>query len=247
VATGLVRTIRAEHQGATVTGNAAHLVDFRRMLADRLPYAVGVVVLSVGLLLFLFTGSVLIPLKAVLTNLLSIGTALGAVVFVFQQGHFAGVFGAEGLGALDVTVPPLMIAVAFGLSMDYEIFLLGRIREARLAGEDAGTAVVTGVRHTGRVVISAALLLMVVFACFMTGGSAPILEFGLGLTLAILVDATVVRMLLVPAALALLGERAWWAPGPTARWHRRFGVSEGPHLPPTTGTAARSTELLETS
>lgn len=231
VATGLVRTIRAEHQGAYVTGDSAHLVDFRQMLVDRLPYAIGVVLVSVFVLLFLFTGSVLIPLKAVLTNLLSIGAALGAMVWVFQQGHGAGVFGAGlkgGLGALDVTVPPLMVAVAFGLSMDYEIFILGRIREARLAGEDARGAVVTGVRHTGRVVTCAAALLVIVFACFMTGGAAPILEFGFGLTLAVLIDATLVRMLLVPAVLALLGERAWWAPEALRGVHARFGVAEVP-------------------
>jgi RND superfamily putative drug exporter len=230
VATGLVQTIRAEHQGAYVTGDSAHLVDFRRMLVDRLPYAIGVVLASVFVLLFLFTGSVLIPLKAVLTNLLSIGAALGAMVWVFQQGHFSGAFGSGlkgGLGALDVTVPPLMIAVAFGLSMDYEIFILGRIREARLSGQDARTAVVTGVRHTGRVVTCAAALLVIVFACFMTGGAAPILEFGFGLTLAVLIDATLVRMLLVPAVLALLGERAWWAPRALRGMHARFGVSEG--------------------
>ncbi|MBS2538661.1 MMPL family transporter, partial [Catenulispora sp. NF23] len=228
-ATGLVRTIRSEHQGAYVTGDSAHLVDYRRMLVDRLPYAIGVVLLSVFVLLFLFTGSVLIPLKAVLTNLLSIGAALGAMVWVFQQGHFAGLFGAGtkgGLGALDVTVPPLMIAVAFGLSMDYEIFILGRIREARLAGQDARAAVVTGVRHTGRVVTCAAALLMIVFACFMTGGAAPILEFGFGLTLAVLIDATLVRMLLVPAVLALLGEGAWWAPRVLRGVHARFGIAE---------------------
>jgi len=229
VATGLVTAIRAEHQGAYVTGDSARLVDFRKMLVDRLPYAAGVVLLSVFVLLFLFTGSVLIPLKAVLTNLLSIGAALGATVWVFQEGHFAGVFGSGlkgGLGALDVTVPPLMIAVAFGLSMDYEIFILGRIREARLQGEDARTAVVTGIRHTGRVVTCAAALLVIVFASFMTGGAAPILEFGLGLTLAVLIDATLVRMLLVPAVLALLGERAWWAPRALRGVHTRFGVSE---------------------
>ena len=183
VATGLVKTIRGEHQGAYVTGDSAHLVDFRQMLADRLPYAAAAVLVSVFVLLFLFTGSVLIPVKAVLTNILSIGASLGAMVWVFQQGHFAGWFGAGlkgGLGALDVTVPPLLIAVAFGLSMDYEIFILGRVREAKLAGEDARTAVVTGIRHTGRVVTCAAALLMIVFACFMTGGSAPILEFGFG-------------------------------------------------------------------
>jgi RND superfamily putative drug exporter len=232
VPTGLVRTIRAAHARAFVTGRAAHLVDFRQMLADRLPYAIGVVLLSVGVLLFLFTGSVLIPLKAVLTNLLSIAAALGAVVYVFQQGHLAGLFGSGNLTALDVTVPPLMIAVAFGLSMDYEIFILGRIREARLAGEDARAAVVTGLRHTGRVVTCAAALLVIVFACFMTGGTEPILEFGLGLTLAVLVDATLVRMLMVPATLALLGERAWWAPGPLRSVHRRFALSDGPAAAP---------------
>ena len=226
-----MQTIRAEHQGAYVTGDSAHLVDFRQMLVDRLPYATGVVLVSVFVLLFLFTGSVLIPLKAVLTNLLSIGASLGAMVWVFQQGHFAGVFGAGlkgGLGALDVTVPPLLIAVAFGLSMDYEIFILGRIREARLAGEEARQAVVTGVRYTGRVVTCAAALLVIVFACFMTGGAAPILEFGFGLTFAVLIDATLVRMLLVPAVLALLGERAWWAPRALRGVHERFGVAEAP-------------------
>ncbi|MEY9927914.1 RND superfamily putative drug exporter [Catenulispora sp. GP43] len=231
VATGLVQTIRDEHQGAYVTGDSAHLVDFRQMLVDRLPYAAGVVLVSVFVLLFLFTGSVLIPLKAVLTNLLSIGASLGATVWVFQQGHFAGVFGSGlkgGLGALDLTVPPLMIAVAFGLSMDYEIFILGRIREARLAGEDARQAVVTGVRYTGRVVTCAAALLVIVFACFMTGGAAPILEFGFGLTFAVLIDATLVRMMLVPAVLALLGERAWWAPRALRGVHDRFGVAEAP-------------------
>ncbi|NUR57547.1 MAG: MMPL family transporter [Catenulispora sp.] len=232
VATGLVKTIRGEHQRAFVTGSSAHLVDFRQMLVDRLPYAAAAVLVSVFVLLFLFTGSLLIPLKAVLTNLLSIGAALGAVVWVFQQGHAAGVFGSGvkgGLGSLDVTVPPLMIAVAFGLSMDYEIFILGRIREARVhGGEDARGAVVTGIRHTGRVVTCAAALLVIVFACFMTGGAAPILEFGLGLTLAVLIDATLVRMLLVPAVLALLGEAAWWAPRALRGVHRRFGVDEAP-------------------
>ena len=235
VATGLVKTVRGEHQRAFVSGSSAHLVDFRQMLVDRLPLAAGVVLVSVFVLLFLFTGSVLIPLKAVLTNLLSIGAALGAVVWVFQNGHGASGFGTGmkgGLGALDVTVPPLMIAVAFGLSMDYEIFILGRIREARLHGEDARAAVVTGIRHTGRVVTCAAALLMIVFACFMTGGAAPILEFGLGLTLAVLIDATLVRMMLVPAVLALLGERGWWAPRFLRGFHRRFGVSEAPEPAP---------------
>ncbi|NUR25391.1 MAG: MMPL family transporter, partial [Catenulispora sp.] len=131
-----------------------------------------------------------------------------------------------GLGALDVTVPPLMIAVAFGLSMDYEIFILGRIREARLHGQDARTAIITGIRHTGRVVTCAAALLVIVFASFMTGGAAPILEFGFGLTLAVLIDATLVRMLLVPAVLSLLGTSAWWAPRGLQGVHERFGVSE---------------------
>lgn len=227
-ATGLVRRVRDLRgaQPVQVTGPAARLVDFRAMLADRAPWAALTVLVGIFALLFAFTGSVLIPLRTILTTLLSLGAALGVVVWVFQDGHLAGALGAEGLGALSLTAPPLIVAIAFGLAMDYELFILARMREARRLTGDDQEAVVTGLRRSGRVVSCAALLLAVVFGAFMTGGFSPILQIGLGLTLAVLIDATVVRMLLVPATMALLGRRAWWAPGPLRRAHQRFGVSE---------------------
>ncbi|MFI9833409.1 MMPL family transporter [Streptomyces sp. NPDC051913] len=227
-ATGLVERVRDLRGTAPVevTGPAARLVDFRAMLADRAPWSALTVLAGIFVLLFAFTGSVLIPLRTIATTLLSLGAALGAVVWVFQDGHLAGLLGAEGLGSLSLTAPPLIIAIAFGLAMDYELFILARMREARRAGEDDQEAVVTGLRRSGRVVTCAALLLAVVFGAFMTGGFSPILQIGLGLTLAVLIDATVVRMLLVPATMALLGRRAWWAPRPLRRVHDRFGLSE---------------------
>ena len=227
-ATDLVRRVR-ETRGAgpvQVTGTAARLVDFRTMLADRAPWAAATVLAGIFLLLFAFTGSVLIPLRTIATTLLSLGAALGAVVWVFQYGHLTGALGAQGLGALSLTAPPLIVAIAFGLAMDYELFILARMREARRRTGDDREAVVTGLRRSGRVVTCAALLLAVVFGAFMTGGFSPILQIGLGLTLAVLIDATVVRMLLVPATMALLGRLAWWAPKPLRRAHDRFGVRE---------------------
>ncbi|MFJ8629945.1 MMPL family transporter [Streptomyces sp. NPDC093568] len=227
-ATDLVQRIRDVRgdEPVEVTGPAARLVDFREMLAERAPWAAVTVLAGIFALLFAFTGSLLIPLRTILTTLLSLGAALGVVVWVFQDGHLAGLFGGEGLGALSLTAPPLIVAIAFGLAMDYELFILARMREARQLTGDDREAVVTGLRRSGRVVTCAALLLAVVFGAFMTGGFAPILQIGLGLTLAVLIDATVVRMLLVPATMALLGRRAWWAPGPLRRAHDRFGLHE---------------------
>ncbi|MBD0841382.1 MMPL family transporter [Streptomyces sp. TRM68416] len=222
-----VREVRGD-EPVEVTGVAARLVDFREMLAERAPWAAVTVLAGIFVLLFAFTGSVLIPLRTIATTLLSLGAALGVVVWVFQDGHLAGLLGAEGLGALSLTAPPLIVAIAFGLAMDYELFILARMREARGQGGDDQEAVVTGLRRSGRVVTCAALLLAVVFGAFMTGGFSPILQIGLGLTLAVLIDATVVRMLLVPATMALLGKRAWWAPRPLRRVHDRFGLSEEP-------------------
>ncbi|MEV2216792.1 MMPL family transporter [Streptomyces sp. NPDC050997] len=227
-ATGLVERVR-ELRGdepVEVTGVAAQLVDFRAMLGDRAPWAAVIVLAGLFVLLFAFTGSVLIPLRTIATTLLSLGAALGVVVWVFQDGHLAGLLGAEGLGALSLSAPPLIIAIAFGLAMDYELFILARMREARLRSGDDQEAVVTGLRRSGRVVTCAALLLAVVFGAFMTGGFSPILQLGLGVTLAVLIDATVVRMLLVPATMSLLGRRAWWAPKPLRRAHERLGLRE---------------------
>ncbi|MFJ7077141.1 MMPL family transporter [Streptomyces sp. NPDC098781] len=232
-ATDLVERIRdlRGDEPVEVTGPAARLLDFREMLAERAPWAAVTVLAGIFALLFAFTGSLLIPLRTILTTLLSLGAALGVVVWVFQDGHLAGLLGGEGLGALSLTAPPLIVAIAFGLAMDYELFILARMREARQRSGDDREAVVTGLRRSGRVVTCAALLLAVVFGAFMTGGFAPILEIGLGLTLAVLIDATVVRMLLVPATMALLGRRAWWAPRPLRRAHDRFGLHEQPGAP----------------
>ncbi|WP_078869032.1 MMPL family transporter [Streptomyces sp. NRRL B-1347] len=229
-ATALVERVR-ELRGdepAKVTGTAARLVDFREMLADRAPWAVLTVLVGLFALLFAFTGSLLSPLRTLLTTLLSLGAGLGVVTWVFQDGHGASLLGGEGLGALSLTAPPLIIAIAFGLAMDYELFILSRMRESWEATGNAHEAVVEGLRRSGRVVTCAALLLAIVFGGFMTGGFSPILQIGLGLTLAVLIDATIVRMLLVPAAMTLLGDRAWWAPPFLRRLHQRYGLSEAP-------------------
>ncbi|MET7424713.1 MMPL family transporter [Dactylosporangium sp. NPDC005555] len=196
-----VRAVAAPFE-VLVTGDAARLVDYRGMLADYGPIAALVVVAATIALLAAFTRSVLLPLKAVVTSVLSIGAALGAVTLVFQE--------RGDLGMIDLTVPVLVAAIAFGLSVDYEVFLLARIREHRLTGADSRRSVAVGLQQTGRIVTSAALLLVVVFAGFLLGGFAPIREIGLGLVVAIVLDATVVRMLFVPATMTLLGRAAWW-------------------------------------
>ncbi|MCT2277409.1 MMPL family transporter [Micromonospora chalcea] len=209
-----VRDIRALDAPFTVqvTGDAARLVDYQQELRDRLPIAGGIVLLATFVLLLAFTRSVLIPLKAVLTNLLSLFAALGVVVWVFQEGHLVGLLGGERLDGIDLTVPVVVAAIAFGLSTDYEVFVLSRIRERRFAGAAPDQAVREGLQRSGGIVTAAALLLAVTFAGFMTGGFAPIKEVGLGLVLAVLIDAVIVRMLLVPATMAILGRAAWWAP-----------------------------------
>jgi putative drug exporter of the RND superfamily len=215
-ARGAVAAVRAIHApfDITVTGDTALLVDYQAMLARRLPWAATVAGLGTLILLFLFTGSVVLPVKAVLTNVLSIGAALGAVVWVFQQGHLASWLGTTRLDATHISVPVLVAAIAFGLSVDYEVFLLSRIRERWLAGGDPQRAVAEGLQHTGRIITSAALLLCVVFAGFLAAGFVPIKAIGLGLVLAVGLDATIVRLLLVPATMTLLGRYNWWAPGP---------------------------------
>ncbi|GID29512.1 MMPL family transporter [Paractinoplanes brasiliensis] len=217
-ARGVVKAIRAMPASPRllVTGDTAQLVDYQAAIISRLPWAVGVIALATLVLLFMFTRSVLLPVKAVATNLLSIGAALGGVVWVFQQGHLAGWFGTSGLGAVHLSVPVLVGATAFGLSVDYEVFLLSRIREHWLTTGDNERAVAIGLQTTGRVITSAALLMGVVFAGFLTAGFVPVKAIGLGLLLAVVLDATVVRLFLVPATMTLVGRYNWWAP-PAAR------------------------------
>jgi putative drug exporter of the RND superfamily len=179
-------------------------------------------------LLFLFTGSVVVPVKAVLAALLSLGASAGALVWVFQDGHLGGLVGTPALGSLSLTTPVLVLVIAFGLAMDYEVFLLGRITEAYRRTGDPDLAVETGLRRTGGVVTAAALLMTVVYAAFVAGGFSPVKQVGLGLALAVVLDATVVRMLVVPAVMTLMGRANWWAPAPLRRLHDRVGLAEEP-------------------
>jgi len=209
-----------------VTGDAATLADYQDSLMDRAPFALGIVVLATFVLLFLFTGSVVVPVKALVMNTLSLGASLGALVWVFQDGSLGGLVGTEALGSLSITTPVLMLAIGFGLSMDYEVFLLGRIAEAWRRTGDNARAIAGGLQHTGRIVTAAALLMSVVFAGFVAGGFSPVKQVGLGLLLAVLVDATIVRMLLMPATMTVMGRANWWAPAPLRRLHRRIGLTE---------------------
>ncbi len=224
-----------------VTGDTALLVDYQAMITGQLPYAIMIIAVGTLVLLFLFTGSVLLPVKAIVTNVLSIGAALGAVVWVFQQGHLASWFGTSRLGATHVSVPVLVAVIAFGLSVDYEVFLLSRIREQWLATGDNRTAVAQGLQRTGRIITSAALLLAIVFAGFLAAGFVPVQAIGLGLTLAVAVDATIVRLLLVPATMTLAGRYNWWAPPLLRRVHARLALTEPlPSLIPSVAGAERS-------
>ena len=203
-----------------VGGSAAAVIDYEHDLRHRLPWVLAAMLLLAYVLLFAFTKSVVLPIKAVASSLLSIAASLGVTVWVFQDGHGAGLFGSQRLGALHLTVPVIAAAVALALSTDYEIFYLGRVREDWLATGDDRGSVARGLQQTGRVVTTAAVLIVSVFACFTVGGFAPISEIGLALSLAVLLDAFAVRLLLVPATMTVLGRFNWWAPS------RRRGTSQ---------------------
>jgi RND superfamily putative drug exporter len=224
----LVRALRADRPSAEtlVTGSAAYLLDSNRATAERLPWAISLVVLATFVLLFLMTGSVLVPLKALIMNVLSLGASFGVLVLVFQEGWLAGPLGVEPADGLQTWVPVIVFVFAFGLSMDYEVFLLSRIKELVDSGHDNDTAVAIGLQRSGRIITSAALLLIIVFAGFAAGQMAGITQLGLAMAVAIAVDATLVRCLLVPATMTLLGDRNWWAPPVLRRLHDRIGMSE---------------------
>jgi len=224
---GAVRDV-APPDGAEVLvgGTTAAFVDLQDGLVDRLPVA-GLLVVGVMLvLLFLAFGSVLLPVKAVLMNVLSLSAMFGVLVWVFQEGNLAGLIGVESVGPIESTQPILILAIAFGLSMDYEVFLLSRIREQWDATHDNRLAVETGLARTGGIITSAALLLIVVVGAFATSGVVFIQMLGVGLVVAIAVDATLVRGLLVPAVMRLMGDANWWAPAPLRRVWERFGLRE---------------------
>lgn len=208
-----------------VTGRAAVQVDFVQAIAERMWWAVGVVAAATLLLLFLMTGSVIIPVKALLTNAVSLAATIGVLVWVFQDGNLAGPLGFISTGGIETYVVALVIAFAFGLSMDYEVFLLSRIKELHDAGNSNDESVRLGLQRSGRIITSAAAIIIVVFTGFVFGELLVIKEVGLSLAVAVLIDATLVRMLLVPATMTLLGRANWWAPRFLQPLHRRFSIT----------------------
>lgn len=221
-----IRAVPFAGEQALVGGIPASTVDLLDSLAGHLLPMVLIVVAVMLVLLFLAFGSVVLPVKAVLMNLLSLAATFGVVTWIFQEGHFEGLLQFDSLGFLDATSPIVMAAVLFGLSMDYEVFLLSRIREEWDATGDNDRAVAAGVQRTGRIITNAALLLGVVVAAFGSSGIVVIKLIGVGMVVALFLDATIVRMLLVPATMKLLGRWNWWAPAPMQRWWERYGLRE---------------------
>lgn len=233
-ATELVQALRERRPEfrTWVTGSAAVLVDFQDLVLAGLPWAIAVLGLGTFVLLFLMTGSVLVPVKALVMNTLSLGATFGVLVLVFQDGFGAHLLDFTPTGALETWVPVVVFAFAFGLSMDYEVFLLSRVKELYDGGLPNDKAVEIGLQRSGRIITSAALLVFIVFLGFTSGELLGIKQMGLALATAVAVDATVVRCLLVPATMTLLGDRNWWAPPWLRRIHDRIGLREHVEPPP---------------
>jgi trehalose monomycolate/heme transporter len=228
-----------------VGGETAQQVDELSSLSATLPWMALVMAGATFALLFLAFGSVVLPLKAIVMNLLSLGATFGVVVWIFQEGHLSGLLQFTPAGALDPTMPILMLAIIFGLSTDYEVFLLSRIRERYDVTGDNTEAVASGLQRTGGIITSAALLLLVVIGAFSASGISFIKLLGVGMIVALIVDASIVRVMLVPATMRLLGRANWWAPGPLRRLYGRYGVREAEadapaRLSQPAGTAARA-------
>jgi RND superfamily putative drug exporter len=227
VARDAVRAIRdLTPDGLTVwvTGPAARLVDFQRELVTGGPLCLLVVVLAAFVLLFLMTGSLMIPLKALVTNVLSLSATLGVITWVFQDGNLAGLLNFSPMAGIESYIVVLLLVFGFGLAMDYEVFLISRIKESWDATGDADLSVRAGLQHSGRIITSAALIIVMVFIGFGAGQLIIIKELGLGLAIAVTIDATLVRMLLVPATMTILGRWNWWAPAPLRKVHLFAGL-----------------------
>jgi RND superfamily putative drug exporter len=223
-----VRDVRAVPAPVPVRvgGITAAFLDQQKALSDSLPIALAIIATTTLVILFLMTGSVVLPIKALVMNLLTLSAAFGLLVLIFQDGYLEGPLGFTSQGALESSQPVLLFAVAFGLSTDYGVFLLTRIKEAHDAGETNAEAVALGLERTGRIVTFAALLFVIAIGAFATSQIIFIKQLGVGTALAVLIDATIVRAVLVPSLMQLLGDRNWWAPRPLARLHRRIGLSE---------------------
>jgi RND superfamily putative drug exporter len=223
----LVADLRGIDSTTLVTGFTANFVDLQDSLVEHLPLVLAMVCLVTFIVLFLMTGSVVLPIKQLLMNFLGLSAVFGILVLIFQDGRFEGLLGYDSQGGLESTQPLLLFAVAFGLSTDYGVFLLSRIKEARDGGASDSEAVAIGLERTGRIVTAAALLFCIAIGSFVTSEIIFIKQVGLGTALAVLIDATIIRALLVPSLMELLGKWNWWAPAPLRRLHRRIGLSEG--------------------
>jgi uncharacterized membrane protein YdfJ with MMPL/SSD domain len=221
-----IRNLPENSAQVQASGFTAHFMDTQSSLEDHLPAVLAIVALGTFVVLFLFTGSVVLPIKALIMNLLTLSAVFGILVLIFQDGRLEGLLGYTSQGAIEQTMPLLLFAVAFGLSTDYGVFLLSRIKEARDGGASDSEAVAIGLERTGRIVTAAAVLFSIAIGAFVTSEMIFIKENGLGTALAVLIDATIVRALLVPSLMELLGKWNWWAPRPLRRLHARIGVSE---------------------
>ena len=211
---------------AQVGGQTAALADQLSSIGHTLPWMALAVVIATFLLLFLAFGSLVLPLEAIVANILSLSAMYGVVTWIFQDGHLSGLLGFTPNGTISPTIPVLMFAIMFGLSMDYEVFLLSRIRERYVATGDNTGAIASGLQRTGGVITSAALLLVIVIGMFSLSSITFIKLLGVGMIVALVLDATLVRLLLVPATMRLLGDANWWAPAPLRRLHARYGIRE---------------------
>ena len=222
-----VRALAADAPIAStqVGGFAALGLDFLDSQSERIPWAVGITLVAMGAILFLLFGSVVLPAKAILMTLLSLSASFGALVWIFQEGNLAGLLDFESPGFTIAGNPIIMFCVLFGLSMDYEVLLLSRVQEAYRRTGDNRQAVAEGLARTARVITGAALIMVTVFAAFALADTITIKSIGVGMAIAVAVDATIIRVLLVPATMRLLGDRNWWAPGPLGRLADRLGFS----------------------
>jgi putative drug exporter of the RND superfamily len=223
-----IRGLDAPADEVLVGGLAAEEADATNSVLDRVWIVALWLAIATLVILFLFTGSVLIPIKAIVLNVLSLAATLGALVWVFQGGHLTWLTGEyTATGTIDISTLALIAVIAFALSMDYEVFMLSRIKEEHDAGKSTTDAVALGLQRTGRIVTAAAVLIAIVFASFLSSGATNIKQLGFGVTVAILLDATVVRALLVPSFMRIAGRANWWAPAWLRRTHERVGLREG--------------------
>jgi RND superfamily putative drug exporter len=230
----ILKAIRSQRVGdggqVLVTGQTAFDVDIINFIVGRTPIAVGFVILVTYLVLFLLTGSVVLPLKAVLLNLLSISASFGALVWIFQDGHLSGLLGFTPQ-SVDPSVPVILFAIVFGMSMDYEVLLVSRIQEEYTRTRDNTHAVAEGLERSGRLITGAAAIMVAVFLAFGLAEVELIKSIGIGLAVAVTLDATIVRALVVPAVMRLLGRRNWWAPRPLRWLHRHASLGAVGHIP----------------